>query len=207
MMLQSCRRWRRTGRKKENNQDNLLVKKQRTIIIVDYDPQWPLIFARLQRMIAAALGDLAISIEHVGSTSVPALAAKPIIDIQLVIQSSEQFSAVKQKMELLGYFHEPHIKLPFQEAFGREDDYVPRDGSGCLWMNQHLYVSTVDSPELIRQLAFRDYLRTHPTAVLTYAKLKRELAQRYPHDIANYVDGKGPFVNECIRAMNIYDSK
>ncbi len=176
------------------------VNKTRIIKIVDYDPQWPLIFAELRRVIETALGDLALSIEHVGSTSIPGLAAKPIIDLDVVIGSKALLTNVIQSLSRLGYVHRGDLGIAGMEAFGREDHMdVPRDGTGRSWPDHHLYVCAQDSGELARHLAFRDFLRGNPDEASTYDRLKRELAQQYPHDIDSYIDGKSRFIEEVLR--------
>jgi GrpB-like predicted nucleotidyltransferase (UPF0157 family) len=90
---------------------------QRTIVVVDYDPSWPVTFAALREPIWRALADIAISVEHVGSTSVPGLAAKPIIDIDAVITSSADISAAIDRLATLGYVHSGTLGIEGREAF------------------------------------------------------------------------------------------
>ena len=175
------------------------INKTRTIKIVDYDPQWSLVFTELGRAIETTLGNLALSIEHVGSTSVPGLAAKPIIDLDVVIESNARLPDVIQSLAVLGYVHEGDLGIAGREAFARQGQDVPRDGTGRTWLNHHLYVCVQDSSELKRHLAFRDYLRKNPDAVRAYSELKRQLAQRFPHDIDSYIEGKKTFVEESLK--------
>ena len=178
------------------------VGRLRPIEVVNYDPQWPLTFASLRRVIRTALCDLVMSIEHVGSTAVPGLAAKPIIDLVVVIKSASLLSGVIQSLANLGYFHEGVLGVPGREAFGREDHDVPRDGTCRHWTHHHLYVCVQASDPLERNLAFRNYLRENPGEASTYATLKRQLAQQYPHNMDSYVHGKTAFVEEILqRAM------
>ena len=166
----------------------------RTIEIVDYDPAWPESFADISRVVAAALGPLALRIEHVGSTAVPGLGAKPIIDLDVVIESPRFMPLVVETLGTLGYTHEGDGGIPGREAFGREAATVPADGSGRAWPAHHLYVCPGDSDELRRHLRFRDYLRGHPEAAARYDALKRDLARRHANDIDAYVEGKSAFV-------------
>jgi len=177
----------------------MVERKPRPVIIGDYDPQWPVAFAALRQVIGAALGDLAVAIEHVGSTAVPGLAAKPIIDLVVVIASRAQLPAVIAALARLGYIHEGDKGIPGREAFDRAGPDVPRDGSGQTWPDQHLYVCARDNAELARQLAFRDYLRAHPPAAAAYAALKRELAREFRHDREAYTDHKRDFVEGILR--------
>ena len=180
---------------------------RRVIRIADYDPQWPLTFAGLKRVIETALGGLALSIEHVGSTSVPGLGAKPIIDLDVVIESRALLPDVVQSLAELGYFHEGDLGVAGREAFGRrgqrrqharEDSDVPRDGTGRSWPDHHLYVCPRDGDALARHLAFRDYLRQHPDEAEAFKALKRRLARQHTHHIDAYTEGKTAFVEAIL---------
>ena len=170
----------------------------RVIEVVDYDPAWAEAFAGMRRVLEAALGPLALRIEHVGSTSVPRLGAKPIIDLDVVIESPALLRRVVEALEPLGYQHEGDKGIAGREAFGREDGTVPKDGSGREWPDHHLYVCARDSTELCRHLRFRDHLQAHPDAATRYEALKRELARRHPDDIASYIEGKSAFVERTL---------
>lgn len=122
-----------------------------------------------------------ISIEHVGSTSVKGLYAKPIIDIDIVIES-ENFPEVKNKLYNIGYEHVGDLGITGREAFKYNDKEE--------LMEHHLYVCPKESPELKRHLALRDYLRTHEAERNEYSQIKLEMAEKYPHDIDNYLLGK-----------------
>ena len=148
----------------------------RPVQIVEYDPQWPIVYDQLKQVISTKLGDLACGIEHVGSTAVPGLAAKPILDIDVIVRSSDQLPAVIDKLAELGYVHEGDLRVAGREAFDRPEQDVPRDGTGRTWPTQHLYVCPADSRELDRHLRFRDCLRGDPKLVSEYAALKRGLA-------------------------------
>lgn len=173
-----------------------MLFKTRHIKIVNYDSQWSIVFTELKKIIKATLGDLALSIEHIGSTSVTGLAAKPIIDIDVVIKSNDLLPEVIQSLAKLGYIHQGDLGIVGREAFGRENEYVPRDGKGRTWQNHHLYVCPQDSTALARHLAFRNYLRQNADAVLAYGKLKQQLAKKFPHDIDSYIEGKNAFIEE-----------
>lgn len=173
------------------------------IVVSDYDPQWPRIFTELAEVIKATLGELALRIEHVGSTSVPGLAAKPTIDIDVVIESPGLLPEVAEKLAKLGYFHNGDQGIPGREAFRRPDPTVPQDGTGREWFRHNLYVCAKDARELARHTAFRDYLRQHPEVVQEYAALKRQLAQQFTFDIDGYVDGKADFIEGIYRRVII----
>ncbi len=156
------------------------------IVIVPYDPAWPAEFERLRQALTDCLGGLVLAIEHIGSTSVPGLAAKPILDINMVMESCADLPAIVERLASLGYEHEGDLGIPGREAFRQP----PESG----YMTCHLYCSPRDSVALLRHLAFRDYLRAHPEASADYARLKQELAQCYRNDRAAYTDAKTAFV-------------
>ena len=156
------------------------------VVVLPYDEGWEQDFRKIRAELAAALGDLALRIEHVGSTSVRGLSAKPIIDIDVVIADVSLLSAVISALAGIGYRHEGDLGIPGREAFGYEGKSHLR--------THHLYVCAQDSAELRRHLAFRDYLRTHPEAVLAYGRIKEEGAALYPYDIDRYIEHKAPFI-------------
>ncbi len=162
------------------------------IEVVDYDPEWPRVFEELVAPIRAALGDLALSIEHVGSTSVPGLAAKPIVDIDVVIRSAVDLAEVAQRLAPLGYKHLGDLGLPGREAFGRED--------GAVRPQRHLCVCIQGARPLVEHLLLRDYLRSHPEDAERYAAVKRELAVRFRLDREGYVEAKSGMVQELLAA-------
>jgi GrpB-like predicted nucleotidyltransferase (UPF0157 family) len=162
----------------------------RPIEIVDHDPRWTNTFAALRDQIANALGDLAQRIEHVGSTAVAGLPAKPIIDLDVVIATRADLPVVLSRLRPLGYHHEGDLGVPGREAF------TTPPGAP----SHHLYVCAADSPQLANHLTFRDYLRAHPEAARTYADLKRSLAQRMRADRSAYAEGKTAFIEQVLTA-------
>jgi GrpB-like predicted nucleotidyltransferase (UPF0157 family) len=159
------------------------------IVVVDYDPQWPELFAALRERVGKALADLAAAIEHVGSTAVPGLAAKPVIDIDVLLVSSDSLQEAVRRLAPLGYEHHGNLGIVGREAF-RQPTRQPA---------QHLYICLPDSQEYPRHIAFRDYLRGHPESAKAYAELKRRLARQYRDDREKYVAGKDGFVNDVLR--------
>lgn len=118
--------------------------------------------------------------------------AKPIIDVDVVIESPALLRRAVEALEPLGYQHEGDKGIAGREAFGRED------GSGREWPDHHLYVCARDSTELGRHLRFRNHLRAHPAAATRYEALKRALAERHPDDIESYIEGKSEFVERTL---------
>lgn len=154
------------------------------VIIVDYDPAWPALFETLRSPVAAAMGELAIGIEHVGSTAVPGLAAKPIIDVDVIIASAADLGASIERLAVIGYVHQGDLGIAGREAFVQ-----PRGLPA-----HHLYVCTQDSEPYRQHLVFRDYLRAYSEAAQAYETLKRAAAERFRHDRDAYTDAKREFV-------------
>jgi len=161
----------------------------RTITVVDYDPSWPAAFERLRTRIWPAVADLATAIEHVGSTSVPGLAAKPVIDLDVVLGSGDHVPEAVARLATLGYAHRGDLGIAGREAF------EPPPGAP----EHHLYVCPPDSPALANHLALRDHLRGDPQLAAAYGALKQRLARAYAHDIDGYVDGKTAFIVAVLR--------
>ena len=158
----------------------------RAYALAPYDPAWPARFEEEAAGIRTALGELAVAIEHVGSTSVPGLAAKPIVDIQVSVRSMMPRTAYVEPLRALGYRWSLDPWSDEHEYFSTED------GPAAF----HIHVCPPGSEWERRHLAFRDWLRRHPDDAAAYERLKRELAERHPRDILAYVDGKTPFIRE-----------
>jgi GrpB-like predicted nucleotidyltransferase (UPF0157 family) len=154
------------------------------IIVIEYDPAWPQTFRTLADRALTAMGDVAVGAEHVGSTAVPGLAAKPIIDLDLILRTAADIPIAVARLAALGYIHEGDRGIPGRDA-SRWPPGEPR---------HHLYVLPADSAELRRHLAFRDYLRTHLDAARAYGDLKRAAAQQYRNDRAAYMAAKDALI-------------
>jgi len=159
------------------------------IEVVDYDSSWPVLFAEIaERVQTVFVGGPLVSVEHVGSTAVPGLSAKPIIDVDVVIPSRADLPDAITRLATLGYKHQGDLGITSREAFRSPTDAPP----------QNLYVCAEDSPELRRHLAFRDYLRADPNEARRYGQLKQQLAARHVADIDAYVNGKADFVKSVL---------
>ncbi|MBR5347688.1 MAG: GrpB family protein [Lachnospiraceae bacterium] len=169
------------------------MKKQ--VIVEKYDEAWEQDFRQIESELKEALGGLALRIEHVGSTSVKGLSAKPIIDIDIVIPDYSCFDAVVSALQKIGYQHEGDLGIPGREAFNYSGKERLR--------KHHLYVCTEDSEELRRHLTFRDYLRSHPEAVCEYSRVKEEGARLFPEDIDKYIEYKSPFIEKIYRELGL----
>jgi GrpB-like predicted nucleotidyltransferase (UPF0157 family) len=162
----------------------------RTIHVVDYDLNWPAAFEQVRSKVWPAVKDIALSVEHVGSTSVPGLAAKPVIDIDVIVNAGSDVPEAIQRLASVGYAHRGNLGVEGREAFDSPGD-LPK---------HHLYLCQRNSIALANHLSIRDYLRTHPDAAMEYGELKKKLAKEFPHDIDSYIDGKTDLLLRILRA-------
>lgn len=179
-----------------------MAGKPAPVVIVDYDARWPDEFESLAAAYDGVLSKVQHRIEHMGSTSIPLCAAKSIIDIIIVIPSTEDFPATRDALARLGYAHVGDQEVPGREVFKRDaGGELARllDGEP---MRHHLYVCPEGGENLEKMLFFRDYLRTHPATRDRYAALKKELAVKYRNDRVGYTDAKTEFVESVLEAMD-----
>lgn len=163
------------------------------IIVAAYDPQWPVLFTQLADPIRQHLHHHDVTIEHVGSTAVPGLAAKPVIDMDIVVHDADAIPAIIADLATLGYVHRGDLGIAGREAF-YAPTHLPR---------HHLYLGHQDCPSIRNHLLVRDYLRQHPQAVIGYATLKQQLAQACGDDIDAYVAGKSQFLADILRTQGM----
>jgi len=149
------------------------------IVVVDYDPAWPGRFRREEAKIRAALGEAALSVEHIGSTSVPGLAAKPIVDILLVVEDSGEEASYLPALEKAGYV----LRV-------REPDFHEHRMFRTPEKDVHLHVYSAGSPEIERYLLLRDRLRENGKERDLYVRTKRELARRDWPSMQHYAEAK-----------------
>jgi GrpB-like predicted nucleotidyltransferase (UPF0157 family) len=157
------------------------------VFLADYDPKWPALFEREAGRIRAALGDRVRLLEHTGSTSVPGLAAKPIVDITLAVADSADEPAYVPALEAAGYW------LKIREPHWHEHRMLKGPDTDV-----NLHVFTAGSPEIDRMLAFRDRLRTDTAARERYEAAKRELAARRWRYVQYYADAKSEVINAIL---------
>jgi GrpB-like predicted nucleotidyltransferase (UPF0157 family) len=158
--------------------------------IVDYDPAWPELAAAEARRVEAALGDAAVRVDHVGSTAVPGMAAKPIVDLQASVAEIGRTDLYVPALERLGYLFAPDPDSPDFHFFGKPAER-PR--------SFHLHVCAAGGEHERRHLALRDYLRAHPEEARRYAERKRDLVAARPGDRLAYIEGKLGYVEALER--------
>lgn len=160
------------------------------VVVADYEEAWATLFEQIARPVRDAVADLAAEVEHIGSTSVPGLAAKPVIDIDVVVRSAEDVPAAIERLRALGYVYQGDKGIAGREAFMWPPGAKPH----------HLYVVVAGSQPHADHVHFRDYLKRHPDVARDYAALKKNLAERHRDDGLGYTDAKGDFVAGVLRA-------
>jgi GrpB-like predicted nucleotidyltransferase (UPF0157 family) len=161
------------------------------IEVVPHRREWKRRFEELESGLTRALGPLIERIEHVGSTVIPGIHAKPIIDIDLVLSDRANFADVCDRLSEMGYAHVGDQGVTGREAF--ELVGVSADSR-----DHHLYACRSDATELQRHIAFRDYLLANPDVALDYDRLKRKLAARFREDREAYTEAKSRFVSDIL---------
>jgi GrpB-like predicted nucleotidyltransferase (UPF0157 family) len=160
--------------------------RMKIVEVVEYDPSWPARFDDECTLLRRILGDVAISIHHIGSTAVPGLAAKPIIDILLEVAELAHLDAMNPEMVRLGYVPKGEFGIS-----GRR--YFPK---GMENRTHQIHAFATGDVGLFRHLAFRDYLRRHPEVALEYGTLKRAIALSCSNDLSRYCDAKDAYVKK-----------
>ncbi len=164
-----------------------------SVIIVDYNPQWPQMYEQEKARIQEAIGEYLIDIQHVGSTSIPGLSAKPVIDIMAVIRNISLVEQCIKPLETLDYFYQGEGGIPGRHFFRK-----PIDISRGRTYHMHMVEKGHDQWAMYQ--LFREYMLLHPESVQAYDRLKRELAINYGADRVAYTNAKAPFIESIIRA-------
>jgi GrpB-like predicted nucleotidyltransferase (UPF0157 family) len=162
-------------------------------VVEPYNPAWATWFLELHALLGRTLAGHFYAIEHVGSTSVPGMVAKPVIDIDIVMREG-QFERIKSYLAPLGYEHQGDLDVPGREAFKLSGPLA------TTLPTHHLYACYPDAAELKRHIAFREYLKAHPDEARRLSEHKLDLAQRFDNDRALYIEGKAAMVLEMIDA-------
>lgn len=179
-------------------QDSVGMRRGGEITLAPYDPLWPEEFARVRDELVAALPDWIISVDHVGSTSVPGLDAKPIIDINVAVPDLQDSLSLVPTLEALGFVYRVDDELP-------DRHYFPRTTGGL--RRHHLSLAEPDSWHRRNSLTFRDALRRDPDLSRRYGALKRRLAESVGRDRLAYLNGKTDFVLGVLRAEGLQPAR
>ncbi|MBS1369192.1 MAG: GrpB family protein [Lentisphaeria bacterium] len=164
------------------------------IEVVPYRPEWTDMFEEMKHVLTETLAGIECRIEHVGSTSVPGLAAKPVIDIDVILPRWEKFGEAAARLETLGFQRRGDLGIPGREAFTRSPRFA---------FAHNFYVCREHTPAVENHLKLRDYLRTHPYDAERYAALKFRLAAYYPDDVDAYCREKTDLIGEFLAAAGM----
>lgn len=156
--------------------------------LAPYSPEWAKIFEREEKLLQSSIGKYIIEIQHIGSTSIPGMMAKPIIDIGIAIERFEEGVVCIKPMGNLGYIYNGEKGIPRRHYFDKGDPTA-----------YHLHMLEQDSDEWKKHIAFRDFLRNNEEAVKEYARLKQQLAAKFRHDRLSYTEGKSEFVERILK--------
>ena len=164
-------------------------KQQDPLVIADYDPAWPDDYARERELVAGALGALAVGIEHIGSTSIPGLGARRVIDILVGLRRMQVADEATQRLAAIGYEYVDTYDEGRRVSLAKGDAHL---------LHEHLHLVVHGSPQWEEPLLFRDSLRAHPEVAAAYGDLKRKLACRIRAEGGDYIEAKGPFVRSVL---------
>jgi GrpB-like predicted nucleotidyltransferase (UPF0157 family) len=162
----------------------------RRIEVVPHDPGWSNQFKAEANRLGAILGQEVVAIHHIGSTAIPNIHAKPIIDVLVEVRDIEKTDDFNAEMTRQGYRPRGEFGIPGRRFFTKGPDEA---------RTHHIHVFQTGHPEVARHLDFRDYIVAHPDEARAYSRLKETLAQRFPHDIESYMAGKDGFIKDVDR--------
>lgn len=171
---------------------SMLGLKRGSVELSKYNAEWANIFETEKRAIESKLGDLALGIEHVGSTSIPGMQAKPILDLAIAVKSIDDYGECTHLLQELGYQYVPRDKATYG------DDLLFVKGSDDN-RTHHLKLTVIGSPFWEKSILFRNYLVKHPSAAKEYEDLKLQLAANYPVDRESYTEGKNEFIERILK--------
>lgn len=160
--------------------------------LAPYQAEWPRLFEAEKKELQGAIGQYVLDIQHVGSTSIPGIPAKPILDIGIAVSNFEEATICIAPLEQLGYVYRGENGIPRRHYFRKG---APR--------THHLHMNEITSPDWENQILFRDYLRQHPQVAQEYAALKTRLARQYDRDREQYLIEKAPFIEEVLRLARL----
>ncbi len=166
------------------------------VVVEKWNPQWKYEYEKIVASLGKDIIYNSIKIEHVGSTSVEGLSAKPVIDLDIVIEK-DKFAIIKELLNKKGYEHEGDLGIEGREAFsysGKEE-----------LMTHHLYVCPKDSKELFKHITFRNFLKDNPALAAEYSKVKEQAAVLYPDDIDKYMEFKSKIIEKIYKKCRLLE--
>lgn len=174
---------------------NKIGLKRGTVKLMPYDPKWPDLFNKEKALLQKTFGDQILAIEHIGSTAIPGISAKPIIDIEIGVESLDVARDMKEKFEKIGYEHRPFVPGYTKEEMQWEELYAKGPEEKRTY---YVHVTIYDDSHWKNDLFFRDYLRQNLSVAKDYTELKQKLAKKYTNDRRSYTDGKDSFIKNIL---------
>ena len=168
--------------------DNIIGLPSGKVLLFPYTVVWKRLYEEEKEILQVILGNNILDIQHIGSTSIPGMIAKPIIDMAIAVSNFEDAFINIRPIENLGYEYKGEFGILRRHYFVKGD---PR--------THHIHMVEIESQDWINQIFFRDYLIQHPQSIKAYADLKMELAKRFPTDREAYTDGKSPFIKQILQ--------
>ena len=172
---------------------NISKTDKRRVGVVSYNPNWTEIYKEESKKIKNVLSDIIVDIHHIGSTAIPGIKAKPVIDILVEVKDIEAVDQYNNKMEELGYEVMGEYGIPKRRFF--------RKGGNN--RTHHIHIFQVGNEEIERHINFKEYLIAHPDKAREYSKLKEKLTNKYTYDVENYTNGKSDFIKEIDRKAKL----
>ena len=168
-------------------------------VVEPYDPEWPVLFEEERRHIMNAVGHIVAGVHHVGSTSIPGMPAKPILDIAVLLHDFKDGERCISPMEKIGYLHVGLLdEIPGDRFFGKVHTSQESCSDSEEIVTHHIHMYTLDSPLMQNHFAFRDYLIAYPEVAAEYARLRVTLADKHPDDRTSYTAGKRSFITDVL---------
>lgn len=156
----------------------------RKVEVVPYKAEWQMLFQEESQKIKEVLGEEVVNVYHIGSTSIPNMHAKPVIDLMVEVVSIDKIDEYNEAMEQLGYEARGENGIPKRRFFSK----------GGNNRTHHVHIFEEGNPEIARHIAFRDYMIAHPEEAQIYSQLKKSLAKQYPYNIEQYIEGKDSYI-------------
>lgn len=175
------------------NKRNISKTDKRRVGIASYNPNWKEMFKEESEKIRNVLGDIIIDTHHIGSTAIPGIKAKPVIDILVETKNIEAVDRYNSKMKELGYEAMGEYRIPKRRFF--------RKGGNN--RTHHIHIFQVGNEEIERHINFKEYLIAHPKKAREYSKLKEKLVNKHSYDVENYINGKSDFIKEIDRKAKL----
>ena len=176
------------------NKRNISKIDKRRVGVASYNPNWKNMYKEESEKIKNILNDIIIDIHHIGSTAIPGIKAKPVIDILVEVKDIEEVDKYNHKMEELGYEAMGEYGIPKRRFFRKGENN----------RTHHIHIFQTGNEEIERHINFKEYLIAHPDKAREYSKLKEELVNKYTYDVENYTNSKSDFIKEIDRKAKLW---